>query len=275
MQAILELTNHADFSETYVSSQQSQLEWDAGCEWINDPMADAEKQLYKRLPVEPVEIAYDMRFTRDKDLISQYKLLRKELYGIDPRFVGFRIFNEIGAENYEDPDDQMLILHNGNRCFGGACLRVSSPKQQVMLDLENDILPDSGKYYFSLRERFPEMELDKYAYAEFNRIVLHPSLRKGDATRRIFQAVLERCVDYRVRYMFGIGDRVRTRLYRQVYHSMGLESHIRDDVDIPLRDEYEGVKMYLLAGDMKNFHAVPNDPDANFLLKPLDNFEFF
>src|SRR5436309_2377054 len=133
-------------------------------------------QLGQKLSIELGDTDYAVRFTRDPDLIGQYKLLRKELYAIDPRFVGFRLFNEIGAENYEDPDDQMLILYNGNRCYGGACLRVSTPQHPVVLDLENDILPDTGKYYFSLRERFPEMELGQFAYAEFNRIVLHPSL---------------------------------------------------------------------------------------------------
>lgn len=277
MQSVVEASERAGLSLSYIGQPSPQPEWSAWRERVNDPMVDADKQLlnlHKRLPVEPVDIPYEMRFTRDKDLIQQYKLLRKELYEIDPRFVGFRIFNEIGAEDYEDPDDQMLILYNGNRCFGGACLRVSSPKHRVILDLENDILPDTGKYYFSLRERFSEMELDKYAYAEFNRIVLHPALRRGEATRRIFQAVLERCVDYRIRYMFGIGDKVRTRLYRQIYHGMGLESQIRYDVDIPLRAEYEGIKMYLLAGDMKNFFTVPNDPQAMCLLEPNENFEF-
>lgn len=198
------------------------------------------------------ETRYEPRFTRDGELIAEYARLRQRLYKIDRRFVGFRIFNDAGAENYEDPDDQMLILHDGQRCLGGACLRVSTPERPVILDLEQDILPPPGKFYFSLREHFPEMELDRHAYAEFNRIVIDPCLRKGEATRRIFQSVLERCVQLRVRYMFGIGDKVRTRLYRQIYRNLGFESHIRDDVNIPMREEYEGTRMHLLWGDMKH-----------------------
>jgi hypothetical protein len=219
------------------------------------------------------EIDYEMRFTRDPNLIGQYKRLRETLYERDRRFQGFRRFTQIGAEDYEDADHQMLILHNGNRCYGGACLRISTPSQPTILDLENDILPDPGRYYFSLRERFPQMELDRYAYAEFNRIALHPALRKGEATRRIFREVLDRCIDYRVRYLFGIGDKVRIRLYRQIYTSVGMECRIRDDVDIPLRDEYEGLKMHLLWGDMKQFHTTESDPDAKLLLEPRSDFE--
>lgn len=199
--------------------------------------------------LESDDTRYQMRFTRNKKLIADYARLRKRLYASDPRFVGFRIFNDAGAEDYADPNDQMLILHDGRRCLGGACLRISTPEDPVILDLEQDILPSAGKFYFSLRENLPDLELHRHAYAEFNRIVLDPSLRKGEATRRIFQAVLERCIQFRVRYMFGIGDKVRTRLYRQVYHSIGLDSRIRDDVNIPIRREYEGKKMYLLAGD--------------------------
>lgn len=274
MQIMTELREHGDLQSQYTHRQP--FEWETWGEHAENSMVDGSGSIAQgqKLSVELGETEYDMRFTRNLDLIAQYKLLRHELYKIDPRFVGFRFFNEISAEDYEDPDHQMLILYNGNRCYGGACLRISTPKHPVVLDLENDILPTSGKYYFSLRERFPEMELDKYAYAEFNRIVLHPSLRKGEATRRIFQAVLDRCVQNRVRYMFGIGDRVRVRLYRQIYHNAGMECRVRDDVDIPMRTEYEGMKMQLLWGDMKKFHATPADPDAGCLLNPISDFSF-
>lgn len=228
----------------------------------------------RHLPSGHGDVAYGMHFTRDGDLIAKYRSLRKELYGIDPRFVGFRIFNQIGAENYNDPDDQMLILNNGRNCYGGACLRVSTPNHPVILDLEQDIQPPQGKFYFSLKDHMPELELDRYAYAEFNRIVLDPRLRKGEATRQMFQAVLERCLDYRVRYLFGIGDRVRTRLYRQIYRNMGLDASIRDDVDIPMREEYEGVKMYLLWADLKDCHMALGGLDPRFLLEPFEDFEF-
>lgn len=220
------------------------------------------------------DVEYEMCFTRNKDLISQYKLLRKQLYETDHRFVGFRIFKESDAEDYEDLDNHMLILFNGNECYGGACLRISTPEKRVTLDLENDIVLATDKKIFSLREHFPEMELEKYAYAELSRVVIHPSLRKGKATRGIFQAILRRCIDYRVRYLVGIGDKVRTRLYKQIYHAMGLDAYVRDDVDICLLEEYEGLKMYLLVGDMKPFHMASNDTEAKVLLKPRTDYEY-
>lgn len=240
-------------------------------------MLDDVKQvptLHNKRSVEPVELGYKMKFTRNEELIKKYKQLRRELYGIDRRFIGFREFSDTEAENYHDPDDQMLIIHdNDNNVYGGACLRVSTPQYPVILDMENDILPENGNYYFSLKERFPEMELGSYAYSEFNRMVLHPALRTGEETRRIFQAVLDRCIDYRVRYIFSMGDKVRIRLYRQIYYNFGLPE-TPNNTNIPMRPEYEGYKMYMICWDTKLFHTVAYDPDAASLLQPFNDFEF-
>lgn len=221
-----------------------------------------------RIAEEQGDILYEASFTRDPALINQYKLLRNELYGIDERFVGFRIFNNIGAEEYDDLNHQMILLRNGNRCYGGVCLQISTPKHPVILDLENDILPDPGKYYFSLRERLPELELDKYAYAECSRMALHPALRTKEATRRILKAVLEQCIRHRVRYLFGIGNLPRLRFYKQVYATLGQEGYIEKNINIPMRPEYEGIKMHLLCGDLKHFYVTKDDPEATKLLEP-------
>lgn len=228
-----------------------------------------------RIAEEQSDILYEAIVTRDPALINQYKLLREGLYGIDERFVGFRIFNSIGAEYYDDPDCHMILLRNGNRCYGGVCMRISTPKSPIILDLENDILPDPGKYYFSLRERLPQLELNKYAYAECSRMALHPSLRTKEATRRILKVVLEECIKYRVRYLFGIGNMARLRFYKQLYASLGLPGYIEDSINIPMRPEYEGIKMHLLCGDMKRFHVTAADPDAQGLLEPINGIQYY
>jgi hypothetical protein len=225
-------------------------------------------------PQDLEDIRYEMRFTRDEDLIAEYRQLRKRLYGIDRRFVGFREFSDTAAENYEDPDDQMLILHDENQVYGGACLRISTPQHPIILNSEQDIMSPSGKFYYSLREHLPQMELDKYAYSEFVRIVIDPRLRKGVAVRELYRAALERCIDYRVRYMFGIADKIRTRLYRQIYRSAGMEGSTIS-MNIPMRAEYEGVEMDLIFVDMKNRFATPEDPDASCLREPREDFEFY
>lgn len=235
--------------------------------------AEAAAPVHKVIPTGHAveDVKYEMFFTADPKLIADYWALREKLYGIDPRFVGFRIFSETDKEDYKTPGNHMLILHDGKRCYGGAFLRISTPKHPILMDIEQDILPPKGKFYFSLRENLPEIELDKYAYAEFTRMVLDPCLRTGEVTRKMFKAMLNRCIEYRVRYMFGIGDKVRTRFYRQIYINMGVKGGIHDGIDIPMRAEYEGLKMYLLHGDMKAFHVRLDDPEATRMLTPVES----
>ena len=228
--------------------------------------------VHQRPSAEQKDLGYEMRFTRNKELIAEYKYLRKRLYGIDRRFIGFREFTPRQPRITRIPTTRCSFSMRVTGSVAGL-VRISTPKHPVILDLEQDILPSGGEYYFSLPRHLPELGLDKYAYAEFNRIVLHPALRKGEAARRMFQAVLDRCIRYRVRDLFGIGDKVRTRLYKQIYNRFGLPA-IPNGVDIPMREQYEGVKMYLIYGDMKRFHAAPSDPDAAGLLQPCEDYQF-
>ena len=74
--------------------------------------------------------------------------------------------------------------------------------------------------------------------------------------------------------MFGIADKIRTRLYRQIYRSAGMEGSTIS-MNIPMREEYEGVEMDLIYVDMKNRYATPADPNASCLLEPFEDFEFY
>ncbi|MDX2073051.1 MAG: hypothetical protein SFX19_01645 [Alphaproteobacteria bacterium] len=221
------------------------------------------------------DVPYHMRFTRDPQLISRFWKLRDKLYRSDPRFEGFRFFSYDEAENYLDPDDQMLIIHDEHRCYGGACLRISTPRKPIMLDMEKDISTGTGQWYFSLQEQLPDMQLDKYAYAEFNRIVVEPALRTGSLTKKIFEAIRDRCLEYRVRYIFGSSDLVRARYYKRLYMQLGLAGGVLENIDIPMHKDYEGHKMYLFYGDTKPFYTVDADPEAKRLLQPADSFEFY
>ncbi len=164
----------------------------------------------------------------------------------------------------------MLILHDQKRVYGGAYVRISTPNHPLVLGIEQDILPPPGKLYFSLREQFPELALGKYAYAELGGFLLHPSMRTSSIIRQMMFSALAHCLDCQVRYFFILSDRARTRLYRQVYSAAGVNCTLCDKLDIPMRPEYEGLKMYLLLGDTKPENAALGDPDAAGLLEPVD-----
>ena len=92
-----------------LAAQHAAAAWQGGI--MIDSM-ESPRVAPKPTPQDQEDIRYEMRFTRDQDLIAEYRQLRMRLYGIDRRFVGFREFSDTAAENYEDPDDQMLILHD-------------------------------------------------------------------------------------------------------------------------------------------------------------------
>ena len=74
--------------------------------------------------------------------------------------------------------------------------------------------------------------------------------------------------------MFGIADKIRARLYRQIYGNAGVDGGTLS-MDIPMREEYEDVKMYLIYVDMKARVATADDPNAACLLEPSNAFECY
>jgi hypothetical protein len=70
--------------------------------------------------------------------------------------------------------------------------------------------------------------------------------------------------------MFGMVDKVRVRLYRKIYINLNVDGGIHNGIDIPMRPGYENKKMYIVYGDIKNFHIVLSDSDATSLLIPHD-----
>ncbi len=198
--------------------------------------------------------SYTVRATRNREHLEQFKSLLRDLYVSDERMAGFRDDPLTNDEHYSDPDNHTILVIQNNRIVGGACLRISSPEYPIILHLETDILPLGGKFYFSLREHFPMLELDQYVYAECNDIALHPDFRNGEILRSLLGAVAEYCNKYHVRYLFGLSTAARLRTYKSIFASLG-ESHstICHQLDIPMKQKYEGQKMHLLCGESKSF----------------------
>ena len=141
--------------------------------------------------------------------------------------------------------------------------------------MEKDILPAPGKWYFSLRESLPELELDKYAYAEFNRLVIHPAFRTGVLTKRIFEAIqgplsrwpcplylrFQRChAGTLLQAAFHPGRTGRRRLATTGYSTTSANT--------------KSTKMVLFYGDTKPFFVVTGDADGTALLDPITDLAF-
>ena len=187
-------------------------------------------------------------FTKDTMLIEQYSKLRSELYEKDNKFKGFRIFSHLEQEIYNDPNIDMLVAMDKNQCIGGAQLTICKTDAEILLPLEQDIIVNNQTKF--LKNNFPAMNLNHCNYGEFNRIVLRPEYRSGYYVKQIFGKILEKSLEYNVKYLFGMGDIVRARLYRRLYKAFNLDVVIYNDIQVPNKLDYEGLRMYLMSMDI-------------------------
>ncbi len=189
-------------------------------------------------------------FTDDKKLIQKYIELRENLYKNDPSFKGFRFFDYKEAEDYTKPHVQMLLMFINDRCIGGGCLTISTPEQRVLLPLEEDIGNDTNNKSF-LQSKFPELKLENERYCEFNRVVVDPEFRDGDCTIQMFHHVIPEAISKSVKYMYGIGDIFRTRLYKKICISeFSMYPTIYNKILIPEKSDYENTKMFIMMGSL-------------------------
>lgn len=189
-------------------------------------------------------------FTRDKKLLKQYVELRQYLYKHDPFFKGFRFFDYLEEEDYNKPQIQTLLILHENRCVGGGCLTVSTPQARILLSLEEDLGSSAEKGSF-LQKTFPELQLEQEKYCEFGRIAVHPDYRRGDCTKTMFCHVVREARAQSVRYMFGMGDALRLRLYKKIcMNEFGMKSTTYSNIKLPEKSDYEGVRMYIQMVDV-------------------------
>lgn len=199
---------------------------------------------------------YEVRATKKREYIDQFKVLLRELYASDSRMKGFREDPMADELHYNDPDNHVLLALQGDRVIGGICVRISTPEFPIKLDMENDILPLEGKTEFVLGDLFPQLDLKNYAYAECNRVVLHPDYRDGRVLNSLVAALANLCERYHVRYLFAFSDLVRLRTYRRAIKTVGEDAHICDDLKLSLKYDPDGLKMYMIYGEFRSFKST-------------------
>lgn len=195
---------------------------------------------------------YEVRATKKREYISQFTVLLRDLYNNDPRMVGFRDDPKADEKRYSDPDNHVLLIFHDNRVIGGACLRISTPEYPVSLELEDDMLSQSGQPFFSLRNQFPTLDLEHYAYAECSYVAIHPDFRNGEVLRSLFTSIIDFYQKYHVRYMFAAGDLVRLRTYKRVLKCLNEEVNIMERLGY----ESENVRLNLLFGEFRSYREA-------------------
>ena len=176
------------------------------------------------------DIVYEL--TQDAGYLHQYYLLREDLFA---RIFGAR------KENCDEKSD-IMIARIGNHCIGGCRLTFSEPGRRELLPMER-----GG---FILERALPELKLAKEAYVEISRMAVLPEFQNSVVMLELSRQLLKRAAQKKARYAFTLTPVTMAYSYRKAAHLLGLEWKIRDDIAVPDREEYEGVKMVLSQLDL-------------------------
>nr|AAO64420.2 long chain N-acyltryptophan synthase [uncultured bacterium CSL1] len=189
----------------------------------------------------PKPLVYE--FTDDVALRQQYYQMRENMF---INVWGLKSF--FGGEDKFDSISQILVARQGNLCIGGLRLTISTPQNTVSLPLETED--------FQLCDLVPELELHDKTYAELSRYAVLPDFQGPEiyfeGSRRLFARALAQGVEY----AFAISPLGQARNYRRTATALGLGCEIRKNIEVPDRDNYEGIKMYLSIFDFRPLFGV-------------------
>lgn len=178
--------------------------------------------------VGPEQVTYE--FTRDLGLLHQYYQLREQMF---ISVWGLKHFYG-GKDKYDDISD-ILIARSGNLCVGGGRLTYSSPKNPIDTPIEYGD--------FRLQKLFPELDLGSKIYAECTRLALLPEYRTKEISFEIYRRIVQYHLRIKASYGFWVAPLPLARTYRQNCINLGFPCKIRLDIEIPDKEDYQGIKM--------------------------------
>lgn len=179
---------------------------------------------------EPEPLVYE--FTRDPALLHQYYRLREQMF---ISVWGLKHFD--GAKDEFDEIHETLIARQGRFCVGGVRFTFSTPNKPAIMPMESNGL--------DLKLLFPELDLENKIYGECGRFAMLPEFRSRETSHQMLQHIALQHLRYKAAYGFWLAPFIAARSYRQTFASLGVNCKIRTDIEVPDRDSYEGIKMYV------------------------------
>jgi hypothetical protein len=210
---------------------------------------EQEQTFYSRHSIAPEPDTVEYEFTRDPALIHQYFEIRSRL------FISVWGLKEChGTKDEFDNANEMLIARQGRLCVGGARFTFATPEEPSMLPLEKSGL--------NVKDLFPDLDLDNCKYGECSRFVVLPEFRTREISHQMQYHVVQEHIRNGASYGFWMAPLVVARNYRQTVGSFGIPCTIRTDIQVPEKDEYEGIKMYIGMMDFTK-HCPPGTYSAS------------
>ncbi len=217
------------------------------------------KLRFSRTAKQAENVVYEV--TRDPALLHQYYRLREEMFinvwGLK-RFSGHQ-------DDYDDKSD-IMIARIGKHCIGGCRLTFKEPGTNEHLPMEKDD--------FLLSQEMSQLPLDSVRYVEISRLAILPDFQNSVVMLELSRELLKRGAEKKARYAFTLAPVPLARNYRKAASQFGLNWNMLNNVSIPKRDEYEGIKMVLsmldLAPVYRNKTSKKQQDSANSLVAAID-----
>lgn len=178
-------------------------------------------------------------FSHDAGLVHQYCNMRENMF---ISVWGLKHFS--GMKDRFDDISQLMVARKGLQVIGGGRLTICPPSRPLAMPMENAD--------FKLTEVFPELNLDKHTYGEFSRLAILPEYRAGSVFPELAKRFIRKAVAEGVDFAFNMAPVPLARSYRQAMQVFGLNWNIRNDLVVPDREEFEGIKMTLSVMDLRN-----------------------
>jgi len=176
-------------------------------------------------------------FTNDPGQLHQYYRLRDQL------FISVWGLNHIpGAEEALDKASHIMVARQGLLCVGGGRLTISSAAHRQLMPMESED--------FALGNVLPELDLAQSTYAELSRFAIMQDFRDDKIFPELLSRFIRRAIAEGVDYLFHAAPLSATKSYRQSVQALGFDCHTRRDLEIPDREEFDGVKMALSVMDL-------------------------
>lgn len=190
---------------------------------------------FSRPQREPEHIVYEM--TQDPGYLHQYFLLRKQMF---IHIWGLEHFD--GTKDEYDDQSDIMVARRGNHVIGGCRLTFHNAHASSRLPMEKDD--------FSLPVQLPALALGEVPYVEISRMAILPEFQNSVVLLELSRQLLKRGAELKARYAFTLAPVMLARNYRKAASLFGLKWEIKNDIKVPDREEYEGIKMVLSMLDL-------------------------
>lgn len=164
--------------------------------------------------------------------LNQYYDIRQQCFRKE---LGLSAFD--GAEDINDRTGYILLAIEAGCCVGGARLNSSSWANPARLPLEQD--------GFNLMASFPALVEPGVSYCQWTRLAVREECRSVEVINQMAAEMVNFSVAMGHTYSFNVTGSHRARFYRRLHTALGFNCEIREDIGLPVPDNFQHLEHLL------------------------------